>query len=101
MLTILACCLALIAAMQFLEPVLQFLRSLAEIGDFDLDVLRILLRVVGISIVGETTSLICSDSGNASIGKVVQVITAAVILRSALPLFEALLHLIQEILGNL
>lgn len=101
LLTIFACCFALVSALRYLEPVLQFLKTLEEAGNFDLNVLGILLRVIGISIVGETTSLVCCDAGNSSIGKAVQVITAAAIFRNALPLFEALLRLIQEILGNL
>jgi hypothetical protein len=60
----------------------------------------ILLKVVGIGLIGEISALICTDSGNASLGKILQILSAAVILRLALPLLEQFLDLLEKVLGN-
>ena len=88
-------------AFSYLEPVLDFLRELEAIGDLQADMLGILLKAVGIGIVAEIAGMICCDAGNASLGKTVQLLGSAVILYLSIPVFSALLELIQTILGEL
>jgi hypothetical protein len=45
--------------------------------------------------------MVCADAGNASLGKVLQILASAVILWLSLPVFTALIELIQKILGEL
>jgi hypothetical protein len=42
--------------------------------------------------------MICSDAGNASLGKSVQLLGSSVVLYLALPVFRALIELVQGIL---
>ena len=63
--------------------------------------LTILLKVVGTALIAEIVTLVCMDGGNASMGKALQFLAAAVILWLSLPMLTALLELIEEILGNL
>lgn len=44
--------------------------------------------------------MVCTDAGNASLGKAVQLLGTAVILWLSLPLFKALVELLQSILGE-
>ena len=82
----------------YIKPVISFLERLREIGNLDGDVLKILLKAVGIGLIGEITATICSDSGNASLGKMLQLLSAAVILWLSMPILEQVMDLIAEVL---
>lgn len=96
-----ACCMAAVIAMRYLRPVLDFLETLENLGNLDGDLIGILLKAAGIGILTEIAALVCSDAGNASLGKSVQLLGTAVILWLSLPLFSALVELLQTILGEL
>ena len=99
-LTLAVCGMAVSAAFLYLEPVLDFLWELEAMADLREDMLGILLKAVGIGLVAELASVICTDGGNASLGKQMQLLGSAVILYISLPVFRSLLQLIQRILGE-
>ena len=99
MLTIAVCCMVLILALFYLDPVLAFLQELEALAGLDQGILPILLKVTGIGLVGEIAALVCSDSGNSSLGKAMQILGNSVILFLSLPILEAFLTVIQEIMG--
>lgn len=99
-LTLAVCGMAASAAFLYLEPVLDFLWELEAMADLREDMLGILLKAVGIGLVAELASVICSDGGNASLGKQMQLLGSAAILYISLPVFRSLLQLIQRILGE-
>ena len=99
-LTVAVCCLVLTVVLSFLEPVVDFVEQLRVLGRLDSDMVRIMIKAVGISIVGEISALICADAGNAAMGKAVQMLTAAAVLWLALPLMQGLLDLVQRMLGE-
>lgn len=101
LLTIGVCCMVVIGAVSFLKPVLDLLAELEALGNLNSEMVRILLKVVGIGLVSEIASMICSDAGNGSMGKALQMLSSAVILWISIPVFQTLLELIQEILGGL
>lgn len=100
-LAIAVCCMAVLAAMSYLKPVLVFLQTLEELGGLDRTMVKVLLKVTGIGILTEVTGLICKDAGNESMGKSIQLLGTALILYLSVPLFSALIELIQRILGEL
>lgn len=101
LLLILAVCAMLgILAIGYLQPVLDFVRHLKAVGHLDGGMLQILLKAVGIGLIGELASLICADTGNAALGKALQILSAAVILRLSVPLLEQLLQLLEQIMGE-
>lgn len=99
LLTIFVCCMVLIAAVTYLQPVVDFLKRLQSIGQLDSNAITILLKSVGIGLLSEVTCLICTDSGNASLGKALQLLSTATILWISLPLLNELIELIDNILG--
>ena len=101
MLTMAVCCMIVVAALVYLEPVLDFLRELEAFGDLQGDMLGILLKALGIGLVAEIAGMVCNDAGNGSLGKTVQLLGSAVILYLSLPVFRVLLELIREILGEI
>ena len=100
-LTVAVCCMVLSVAAVYLEPVLDFADRLTQQAGLDGDMLGILFKAVGIGLVGEITALICQDSGNAALGKGLQLLASVVVIWISLPMMEALLELVQQILGEL
>lgn len=100
-LTMAVCCMAAAIALSYLEPVLDFLWELEKLANLQGGLLGTLLKAVGISLVAELASTVCTDGGNASLGKQLQMLACAVILYVSLPVFRSLLSLIREILGEI
>jgi stage III sporulation protein AD len=89
-----------LAAMSYLKDVVAFMGKLARIAQLDSEMLRIILKTTGIGLVGELSSMVAVDAGNASLGKSIQMMTVGVILWLAIPLLEGLLDLVTSILGQ-
>lgn len=100
LLTMVVCAMVFIAAIGFFRPVIDFISKIQKIGNVDNDLLTIILKVVGIGLITEFSSLICKDAGNESMGKALQVLSSVVVLWMSLPVFEKLLSLLDKILGT-
>ena len=96
-----ACAMIAIGAVRYLEPVADLLERLQTLGGLDAELIAVVLKAVGISLVTEIAGLVCTDSGNASLARVLQILGVCVVLWLSVPVFEALLSLIQEILEGL
>ena len=101
LLSIFVCCGLGCLAASYLVPVIQFVERLQVLGSVNDEMLMILLKVVGIAFVSELASLVCTDSGNSTLGKALQFLAVAMILWLSLPMFHTLLDLIESILENL
>lgn len=97
-LTVLVSCLILAAAFTFLKPVIDLVERLSDLGNLNDQMLEILLKAVGVALLAETTELVCKDAGNNTLGKALQILSMAVILWLAIPLFNELIDLIQTVL---
>lgn len=93
------CCMVTVVGLRYLEAIIDFIQLLQQKGDLNHDLIAILLKAVGIGILSEITCMICTDSGNAALGKVIQFLTSAVILWLCIPLFTQLIELIEGVLG--
>ena len=101
LLSIAGCVLMAGFTVVYLSPVVRFLGELESMGNLRGDLLGILLKAVGIGLISEIAAVVCSDSGNAGLGKMIQLIGSVVILWLSIPVFQALLDLVQTILGEL
>ncbi len=99
LLSVTVCCMIVTAAFMYLKPVVTFFKKLEAMGNLDNQMLKILLKAVGIGLLAEITSLICTDAGNAALGKGLQFLATAVILWISIPLLNELLTLLETILG--
>lgn len=95
------CAMGCIVLVGYLEPVIEFVRQLEQAGGLDAPVVKILLKAVGVGLVSEVGAMLCTDSGNGSLGKLLQLLGSSVVLWLSLPLFSMLLELIQELLGGI
>lgn len=98
--TLTACCMILLAAVSYLDPLIAFLRELANLGQLDHNMLGALLKTVGIGLLAQIAELVCGDAGNASLGKTLQILAGAVVLWLSIPILRSLLELVQQILGE-
>lgn len=101
LLTMAVCCMVAAVAFSYLEPVFDLLWELKALGDLSGEMLGVLMKAVGIGLVAEIAGMICADAGNGSLGKTLQMLASAAILYLSIPLFQAFLTLVQEILGQL
>ena len=101
LLTLFVSAMIVVNAMQYMGQVMAFLDRLQELIGIEEELLSILLRSVGISIVGELAQGICTDSGNSSLAKVIQLMTVILVLWMSLPLLEQLLQLVGDVLEGI
>ena len=100
-LTLIVCAMIFVASVSFLRPLVQFIRKLQETGNLDKDMVSVIMKSVGIGIIGEICTLVCKDAGNESLGKAVQFLSITVVLWISIPVFEKLLSLLDNILGSI
>ena len=100
-LSVIVCCIVLIAAMTYTKPVVDLLSRLESLGHLDPETIRILLNALGIIVLSELVALLCKDSGNTALGNCVQLLGTAVILRLSIPMLNSILDTIEEILSAL
>lgn len=100
LLSMAVCCMVCLMALQYLEPVIDLMRQLQSQTGIAPEYLTVLLKTVGIGMIGEIAAMICADAGNASLGKAVKMLSSVVILWLAVPLFENLMELIASVLGE-
>lgn len=98
MLVMIVCIMVLISGIRFLRPILDFMRTLSEMTMLQDGILSVLFKALGIAAVSEIAVLICNDSGHGSLGKALQMLSNCVILWLSLPLFQALMDLLQKIM---
>ena len=99
-LSVLTCCILLLAGLRLLQPVLDFLRRLQQIGNLDSQMTAILLKSVALALLGEITALVCKDSGNEALGKAMGIVCTAAVLYLSLPILDALLTMLEGILNE-
>ena len=98
LLTILVCCMAVIAVINYIRPIIHFMERLVDVGQIEDDIFRVLLKTAGIGLISHIVTLVCSDSGNQTLGKTLQFIATAVILYLCIPLLDRVLVLIETVL---
>ena len=99
--TIGICILVGLLALEFFSPVIRFLQKLGDLSQISNSVLSILFKTVGIGLLAELGSQICTDAGNASLGKSLQWLAGGCVLWLSLPLLESLLEMIRQLLGEI
>lgn len=98
---IVALCVAACAAVTILNPVLNYLVELQRLFHLPDGLISILLKAVGIALVAELSATICADAGNASLGKMLQILGGAAVLTLSVPMFRTLMTIIKEMIGGL
>lgn len=98
---VMVCCIAAGVAVNYLEPVLDLLWELQQLCNLPDGLLLLLIKAVGIALVAELSATVCTDAGNASLGKMLQLLGGAAVLSLSVPMFRALMTMIREMIGEL
>ena len=101
LLSLAVCGLVFVGLARYLEPVMELLEKLQEMADLSGQMLSVLLKAVGISLVAQIAELICNDAGQSAMGKAIGLMANGAILWISIPLVEALLELLREVLGRI
>lgn len=101
LLSVTACCMALLALEQLLQPVIELLEELRQLANMSTEVFSIVMKVTGISLIAQLARLVCDDAGQKAMGKVIGLLSNGAILWVSIPLVRTLLASIQEVLGRL
>ena len=92
------CVMLLLVGISYLSPIMDLIRTLEELGNLQNGMVESLLKITGISVITEIAAMVCTDGGNSSLGKALKLTGTATILWLAIPVFEALMDLVQRIL---
>ena len=95
------CAMVLAVMLSYLSPVLEFAETLRRLGGLDSEMMSTVLKAVGIGLIAEIAETVCADSGNAAMGKAVQMLSTGIILYLSIPVMKRLLELITEVLGGM
>jgi stage III sporulation protein AD len=95
------CTIVLTMGLKYMEPVADFLKELQTLGNLSGEMITILLKTALIGMLTEICALLCSDGGNGSLAQALRMVGTAVILWLSLPIFRALLDLVQKILEGI
>ena len=95
------CCLVAIIIFGYIDPVISFIKDLQITANINADIFETVLKSVGIALLSEICNLLCSDCGNSSMGRMVQLLGSSVILWLSIPLFKSFLSLIEKIMVTL
>lgn len=93
------CAMVLGVALRLLEPVAELMQELEALGDLDGDFLELLLKSAGIGLTAEVSASVCTNGGNAALGKVLRLLGSGAILCLSVPMLRTLMDLIQEMVG--
>mgnify|MGYP002668150141 FL=1 len=96
--TILTAILILLAVFQQVAPFLEEIEAIAQSESFDSGYLLVLLKAVGITLVGQTTSSLCKDAGASTLAFAVELASKAAILLVSLPVILKIFEYLSEIL---
>ena len=100
LLVIVVCCMVIGAAAQYIQHLITFLHKLELLGNLNSEAVKIMFKAVGIGLLAEVVSSICTDAGNAVLGRAVQLLSSVVILWICIPVFTDLITLAESILGG-
>lgn len=88
----------LLLAFQFFEPVIDLLERLCTMSGLSGAVTAPLVKVVGIGILTQIAGAICDDAGERALHQTVEIAGSILSLFISLPLVEAVLELLEDIL---
>lgn len=96
--TICAATLILTMAMTAFRPIRELMDTLAKRAGLSAAVLSPVIKTVGVSILTRVTAELCRDAGEGGLASAVEIAGGACALLVCLPLFEAVLGLILDLI---
>lgn len=95
LLSLMACVVIALILLKLAEPVITFMERLRSFSGIDKELLTPLLKTIGIGILTQISSNVCSDAGENAIAKLIEICGGLLSIYVALPLLEAVLDMMQ------
>lgn len=92
--------MAVAAAAELIAPVVSFLHRLQQMTGLNEALLAPLLKTVAIGLLTQIAGGFCADAGEQSLTKAVELTGTLLALITALPLANAVLQMIQSLMGG-
>lgn len=92
-----AAALLLLAVLDQAGPLFRQVEDLAASGPLNGEALRLMLRAVGITVVGQVVARLCKDAGESALSYTVELAARAAVLAAALPAVGKILEYLGEI----
>ena len=83
-----------------LNPIVDFILSLSKKANIDYSHIKIILKCIGISIIGEYTVQLCKDNGESALSSGAELICKTSILLISLPMYTDILNMILKLWEN-
>lgn len=93
------CAMATMGIGAYVSTLLDFLKRLIQLGNLPSAHLETMIKIVGIGLLSQISTMVCTDAGKQSLAKILQLTTTVVVLYLCLPLLEQMLSIIETILG--
>ena len=100
LLSLAACSVILLAALEFFSPILSVVEKLRDLSGLNEAVTAPLLKVTGIGLLTQVAAGVCEDAEEKTLGKAVEIGGSVLAVYAALPLLSAVLELMEEMLGG-
>ena len=98
LLSLSACVLAIFLLLNWLTPILALIRELSGRTGLDPSVTEPLLKVLGIGLLTQIAGAVCGDAGQSAMAKLLELGGGLLCLYLSLPLLNAVLSLIEDLL---
>jgi len=97
-LSLCACAVGVGLILSWVEPILDLARDLARRADLDPELTTPVLRCLGLGLLTELSAAVCADAGQSALAKLVELGGGVLCLAVSLPLLQAMLALVEELL---
>ena len=92
--------LAACLAFSFFSPIVSFLKRLQKLADVSDTAITPVLKTVAIGLLTQLAGSFCTDAGETALAKLTELCGSVMAVFCALPLCEAVLHLVQSLMGG-
>lgn len=90
--------LAILLLFQWLTPIIELIRHLCDSAGLDDTMTGPLIKIIGIGLLTQLSSSVCSDAGQTSMAKLLELGGGLLCLYLSIPLLNAVLSLIEDLL---
>ena len=99
-LSVLSCVTVLILGARFLQPIWSVIGKIENLSGLGGGVTEPLLKVVGIGFLTQLAGSVCSEAGETSLAKAVELAGTVLAVYAALPLVLSVLDLAEKLIGG-
>lgn len=88
------------ASVDFIKSGLATINELISVTSINNDYLKLILKCIGISYIGEFSSSLCKDAGNQSIAEQIEMASKLLIFAMGIPVMKDVLYLLNSFAGG-